>query len=235
MKKRLSLLGSTGSIGVNTLKVVSHFKGDLDVIYLTTNNNTELLIEQIKKFNPKGVCIVDQNAYVEVKEVLESFDLEIFSGREGLLELSKRDNIDIVLNGVVGAAGMEPTLNAINAGIDVALSNKESLVMAGDIIKRAMIKSGARLFPVDSEHSAIWQCLVGEEIEDVRKLILTGSGGPFREREVSSFNNITVAEALQHPNWKMGRKITIDSATMMNKGLEVIEAYWLFDLSLIHI
>tara|TARA_B110000116_G_scaffold152119_1_gene131535 strand:- start:498 stop:1643 length:1146 start_codon:yes stop_codon:yes gene_type:complete len=231
MKKRLSLLGSTGSIGVNTLKVVSHLKEELDIIYLTTNNNTGLLIDQIEKFHPKGVCIVDEDAFFKGRDALESFDIEILKGREGLLELAKRDNVDIVLNGVVGAAGMEPTLNAINAGIDVALSNKESLVMAGDIINKAMIKSGAKLFPVDSEHSAIWQCLVGEEIEDVRKLILTGSGGPFLEREVSTFNDITVEEALRHPNWNMGRKITIDSATMMNKGLEVIEAYWLFDFA----
>ena len=134
------------------------------------------------------------------------------------------------MNGLVGAAGMKPTLNAINQGIDVALSNKESLVMAGGIIKRAMEKSGANLFPVDSEHSAIWQCLIGENIKDIRRLILTGSGGPFRKRTLKSFNDISVEEALKHPNWDMGRKISIDSATMMNKGFELIEAYWLFDL-----
>jgi len=155
-------------------------------------------------------------------------DIEILTGREGLLELAARDDVDILLNGLVGTPGMEPTLKAIEAGIDVALSNKESLVMAGDIIQKAMDKSGAKLFPVDSEHSAIWQCLVGENIDDVRCLILTGSGGPFRTRDITTFDNIMVDEALNHPNWDMGRKITIDSATMMNKGFEVIEAFWLF-------
>ena len=144
------------------------------------------------------------------------------------LELAKRPDVDVMLNALVGAPGMEPTLLAIKAGVDVALSNKESLVMAGNIIKKAQEQSGAEIFPVDSEHSAIWQCLVGEELEDLNRIILTGSGGPFRQKEISLFSNITVKEALNHPNWDMGEKITIDSATMMNKGLEVIEAYWLF-------
>ena len=144
------------------------------------------------------------------------------------MDLAARQNVNIMLNALVGASGMEPTLIAIEAGVDVALSNKESLVMAGEIIQSALKKSGAKLFPVDSEHSAIWQCLVGEDLSDVRNLILTGSGGPFRERDKSTFRDITLSEALKHPNWEMGNKITIDSATMMNKGFEVIEAYWLF-------
>lgn len=228
MSKRISILGSTGSIGVNALKVGSHLKDELDIIYLSANRNAELLIQQAKEFQPKAVCIVDVSAFPDVQNALMHLDIEILTGREGLLELAARDDVDILLNGLVGTSGMEPTLKAIEAGIDVALSNKESLVMAGDIIQKAMDKSGAELFPVDSEHSAIWQCLVGENIDDVRCLILTGSGGPFRTRDITTFDNIMVDEALNHPNWDMGRKITIDSATMMNKGFEVIEAFWLF-------
>ena len=228
MSKRISILGSTGSIGVNALKVSSHLKDELDIIYLSANRNAKLLIQQAKEFQPKAVCIVDESAFSDVQNALMHLDIEILTGRESLLELAARDDVDILLNGLVGTPGMEPTLKAIEAGIDVALSNKESLVMAGDIIQKAMDKSGAKLFPVDSEHSAIWQCLVGENIDDVRSLVLTGSGGPFRTRDITTFDNIIVDEALNHPNWDMGRKITIDSATMMNKGFEVIEAFWLF-------
>jgi len=228
MSKRISILGSTGSIGVNALKVSSHFKDELDIIYLSANRNAKLLIQQAKEFQPKAICIVDKSAFPDVQNALMHLDIEILTGREGLLALAARDDVDILLNGLVGTPGMEPTLKAIEAGIDVALSNKESLVMAGDIIQKAMNKSGAKLFPVDSEHSAIWQCLIGENIDDVRCLVLTGSGGPFRTRDITTFDNISVDEALNHPNWDMGRKITIDSATMMNKGFEVIEAFWLF-------
>ena len=228
MSKRISILGSTGSIGVNALKVSSHLKEELDIIYLSANRNAKLLIQQAKEFQPKAICIVDESVFPDVQNALMHLDIEILTGREGLLELAARDDVDILLNGLVGTPGMEPTLKAIEAGIDVALSNKESLVMAGDIIQKAMDKSGAKLFPVDSEHSAIWQCLVGENIDDVGCLILTGSGGPFRTRDITTFDNIMVDEALNHPNWDMGRKITIDSATMMNKGFEVIEAFWLF-------
>ena len=228
MSKRISILGSTGSIGVNALKVSSHLKDELDIIYLSANRNAESLIQQAKEFQPKAVCIVDESVFPDVQNALMHLDIEILTGREGLLELAARDDVDILLNGLVGTPGMEPTLKAIEAGIDVALSNKESLVMAGDIIQKSMDKSGAKLFPVDSEHSAIWQCLVGENIDDVSCLVLTGSGGPFRARDITTFDNISVDEALNHPNWDMGRKITIDSATMMNKGFEVIEAFWLF-------
>jgi 1-deoxy-D-xylulose-5-phosphate reductoisomerase len=228
MPKRISILGSTGSIGVNALKVSFHLKDELDIIYLSANRNAELLIQQAKEFQPKAVCIVDESAFSDVQNALMHLDIEILTGRESLLELAARDDVDILLNSLVGTPGMEPTLKAIEAGIDVALSNKESLVMAGDIIQKSMDKSGAKLFPVDSEHSAIWQCLVGENIDDVSCLVLTGSGGPFRTRDITTFDNIMVNEALSHPNWDMGRKITIDSATMMNKGFEVIEAFWLF-------
>lgn len=226
--KRISVLGSTGSIGVNALKVASHLEDELDIVYLSAFKNADLLIEQAFKFNPEAVCIVDELAYKKVENELASTPIKVLKGREGLLDLAARQNVNIMLNALVGASGMEPTLIAIEAGVDVALSNKESLVMAGDIIQSALKKSGAKLFPVDSEHSAIWQCLVGEDLSDVRNLILTGSGGPFRERDKSTFRDITLSEALKHPNWEMGNKITIDSATMMNKGFEVIEAYWLF-------
>ena len=228
MKRRISILGATGSIGVNALKVVSHLENELEIVYLSANKNMTLLMKQIKEYQPKAVCIVDEESYNQVKEEVQSLNIEILFGRSGLLELAKRSDVDVMLNALVGAPGMEPTLLAIKAGVDVALSNKESLVMAGNIIKKAQEQSGAEIFPVDSEHSAIWQCLVGEELEDLNRIILTGSGGPFRQKEISLFSNITVKEALNHPNWDMGEKITIDSATMMNKGLEVIEAYWLF-------
>ena len=229
MKKRVSILGSTGSIGINTLKILMRLEDEFEVTCLTANTNCNLLIDQAKRFNPESVCIVDESSYKKVKNALSSTDIEIFSGRSGLLDVSQRDNVDIVVNALVGAAGMEPTINTINAGVDVALPNKESLVMAGRIIKSKLKEKGSRIFPIDSEHSAIWHCLLGEKFEDVGRLILTGSGGPFRERNINEFNNISVEEALDHPNWQMGKKISIDSATMMNKGLEVIEAYWLFD------
>lgn len=231
MKKRISILGSTGSIGVNALKVVDHLSAELEVIYLSANTNSQLLIQQAKRFKPRAVAIVDSDAYLKVKKELSNNMVEVLQGRDGLLNLASRNNVDIMLNGLVGAGGMEVTLNSISAGVDVALSNKESLVMAGDIIHSAMKKSGAKLFPVDSEHSAIWQCMVGEDLNDIRSLILTGSGGPFRNRPLDTFEEISIEEALNHPNWDMGKKITIDSATMMNKGLEVIEAFWLFSFN----
>ena len=228
MKKRLSILGSTGSIGVNALDVISHLKDEFEITYLSANSNGDLLLEQVKEFTPKAVAIVDEAASKKIKGDLDSMGVELLTGRLGLLDLAQRNDLDIMLNALVGASGMEPTLHAIRAGVNVALSNKESLVMAGDIINKALEESNTKLFPVDSEHSAIWQCLVGEDILDVNRIILTGSGGPFRERALSTFEDITVDEALKHPNWDMGKKITVDSATMMNKGLEVIETFWLF-------
>ena len=229
MTKKLSILGSTGSIGENTLLVADNLGEQIDILYLSANRNVERLIEQAQKYYPKTVAIVDEEAGKKVTSALNG-QIEVLTGREGLLELAGRDDVDIVMNGLVGSAGMEPTLRSVEAGVDVALSNKESLVMAGSIINEAKQKSGAKIFPVDSEHSAIWQCLAGENMADVRKIILTGSGGPFRTKNVETFINITPKEALNHPNWDMGNKITIDSATMMNKGLEVIETYWLFGL-----
>lgn len=229
MSKKISILGSTGSIGQNALNVVDNLKDHFEVLYLTANSNYKLLIEQALEYRPKAVNIVDTQFANEVESQLKNENIDVLVGRDGLLELSKKENVDLVLNALVGTAGMEPTLNALSVGNDVALSNKESLVMAGHLVKSIQQKSGANLYPVDSEHSAIWQCLQGEQNEDVNKIILTGSGGPFRTRDINTFHRITPAEALKHPNWSMGNKITIDSATMMNKGLEIIEAYWLFN------
>jgi len=228
MQKKLSILGSTGSIGVNALKVISNLDKSFKITYLSTFRNVELLFDQVKEYSPKAVAVVDELEAKKIKSALDSMDIELLTGRVGLLELSQRSDVDIMLNALVGASGMEPTLNAINSGVNVALSNKESLVMAGNLINKALEDSDAELFPVDSEHSAIWQCIVGEDYKDINRIILTGSGGPFRERSLSTFAEISIDEALNHPNWDMGKKITIDSATMMNKGLEVIEAYWLF-------
>ena len=230
MKKKISILGSTGSVGVNTLKVINNISKEFDVVYLTGNTNSDLMIKQCLEFNPKSVVMINEEASEAVKKGLSGYDINVLSGRESLLSISRDKEIDLVLNALVGSPGMEPTLEAVKAGVDVALSNKESLVVAGDLITTEMKKTGANIFPVDSEHSAIWQCMVGESLSDIEKIILTGSGGPFRTRPINTFVDIKVSEALNHPNWEMGKKITIDSATMMNKGLEVIEAYWLFNI-----
>ena len=230
MKKKISILGSTGSIGVNALNVIRNIPEEYEIVHLTGNMNSDLMIKQCEEFHPDSIVMINEDSSEKIQKELTNNDVEVLSGRENLLRISKDKNVDLVLNALVGSSGMEPTLEALNAGVDVALSNKESLVVAGDLIKSAMKNSGANLFPVDSEHSAIWQCLVGESIDDIEKIILTGSGGPFRKRAINTFSEITISDALNHPNWDMGNKITIDSATMMNKGLEVIEAYWLFNM-----
>jgi len=229
--KRLTILGSTGSIGENALRVVRAHQEKFALVGLSAHSNYQRLIEQAKEFHPVVVCIVDEQCAERVKDALSDTGIKMYAGRSGLLELAARDDANLMLNGLVGTPGMEPTITAIENGIDVALSNKESLVMAGDLINRLLDEHEVDLFPVDSEHSAIWQCLIGEEMSQVRRLILTGSGGPFRTTPREQFNQLTVEEALNHPNWKMGNKITIDSATMMNKGLEVIEAHWLFEIA----
>ena len=228
MKKKVTILGSTGSIGVNALDVINNL--EIDIVGLSANTNSQLLIEQAKKFQPESVSIVDEDAYLIVKDALKNTSIDVLCGKNGLLEISSRDDVDLVLNALVGSSGMLPTVYAIRAGADIALSNKESLVMAGKIIERERKKANVNIFPVDSEHSAIWQCLVGESKEEVKRLILTGSGGPFREKKISTFKDIKPEDALKHPNWEMGKKITIDSASMMNKGLEVVEAVWLFEM-----
>ena len=229
--KKVSILGSTGSIGINALNVIDNHLGEFDVIALSANKNGQLLIEQALKYQPEFVAIVDTETAIIVEDQLSSTNIKVLKGRDGLLELSSYEAADLMLNALVGSSGMEPTINALKSKVDVALSNKESLVMAGNIINDIKNNSGAKIFPVDSEHSAIWQCLTGESMEDVNKIILTGSGGPFRTLDRNKFSSITPEQALKHPNWDMGNKITIDSATMMNKGLEVIEAFWLFNIS----
>jgi 1-deoxy-D-xylulose-5-phosphate reductoisomerase len=228
--KKVTILGSTGSIGRNALNVIDNCEDQFSVIGLSANRNSQLLVEQAKKYQPKFVSIIDSEGADYVEQKLRSFDVIILKGREGLLKLASYENNDLLLNALVGTSGMEPTINAIRSKVDVALSNKESLVMAGSIINELATRNGVKIFPVDSEHSAIWQCLAGEDSKEINKIILTGSGGPFRTLPIEMFNTITLDQALNHPNWDMGNKITIDSATMMNKGLEVIEAYWLFNL-----
>ena len=180
MTKKISILGSTGSIGVNTLNVIDTLQDQFDIVYLSTFQNKELIIEQAKKYQPKAVVIVNDSHVEDIQNALEKENIEILFGRDGLLEISKRDDVDLVMNGLVGSAGMEPTINSLKAGVDVALSNKESMVMAGDLINNIMLESGAKIYPVDSEHSAIWQCLVGENVKDIKRIILTGSGGPLK-------------------------------------------------------
>ena len=229
--KSIGILGSTGSIGTQTLDVIDTLPGKFYIKYLTSNQNTELLGEQALKYKPDTVCIANEEKRDDLEIILAGTNINITSGRNALLEAAGRNDVNLVMNGLVGAIGMEPTIEAVKAGVDVALSNKESMVMAGGIINELLKKHSGNLFPVDSEHSAIWQCLTGEKIDQVKRIILTGSGGPFRTKPKEEFSLITREEALQHPNWDMGNKITIDSATMMNKGLEVIEAHWLFNLN----
>ncbi len=226
--KKLTILGSTGSIGQNALKVVDSHPDRFQIIGLSANTNLELLIEQAQKYQPQIACIVDSGKHTELQDALREYATEVVSGRSALLELAANDHADLLLNAIVGSAGMEPTIQALKNNVDVALSNKESLVMAGNIINDLLREYNVSLFPVDSEHSAIWQCMRGETYDDVSRIILTGSGGPFRELSKEELRHVTKEQALNHPNWSMGKKITIDSATMANKGLEVIEAYWLF-------
>ena len=228
--KKIGILGSTGSIGSQSLQVMDQFPEKFDIKYLSAHNNIHGLVQQASKYKPDTVCIVNEEKKADLENALEDTNINVVSGRGALLDMSSRNDIDLVINGLVGAQGMEPTICVIKANVNLALANKESLVMAGEIINQLLEKSSGKLFPIDSEHSAIWQCLVGEKLNQVNKIILTGSGGPFRNKPLEDFTNITRNEALQHPNWKMGNKITIDSASMMNKGLEVIEAHWLFNL-----
>ncbi len=228
--RRLSILGSTGSIGTQALEVVDVLPDRFDVVVLTANRNARLLSDQAKKYQVDMAVIADEGQLPELQSLLAHTEIKTAGGRKALLEAAARDDIDVCLNGLVGGAGMAPTVAALQAGVDVALSNKESLVMAGAYIDGLVTEDGPYLYPVDSEHSAIWQCLAGEESDQIERLILTGSGGPFRTLPKEQFATITKAQALKHPNWDMGAKITIDSATMMNKGLEVIEAKWLFEM-----
>ena len=227
--KQISILGSTGSIGVNALDVVRRLQDRFQIVGLAAGKNVELLRQQALEFRPKIVSVADSEAVTDLRAELERHGTRVVCGQEGSVEVATHPDAGIVLSAIVGAKGFLPTLKAISAGKDVALANKETLVVAGPIISREVARMSTRLLPVDSEHSAIWQCLNGAKKETVRKLILTASGGPFLDKDLSSFDNITIDQALAHPNWRMGRKITIDSATLMNKGLEMIEAHYLFD------
>jgi len=227
--KNIGILGSTGSIGKNSLEVISNLEKGYRIVYLTTNKNIELLEKQIKEFKPKAVAVIDKSFAMKLKKRINN-SVQLFSGEEGLLQLIESYDVEVVINSLVGFAGLRPTVELIKRGVTIALANKETLVAAGDVIKQLLRKHKTKIIPIDSEHSAILQCLVGEKSEFVSRLILTASGGPFLSLNKNKFHKITVEEALKHPNWKMGSKITIDSATLMNKGLEVIEAHWLFDL-----
>jgi 1-deoxy-D-xylulose-5-phosphate reductoisomerase len=228
--KKIVLLGSTGSIGVNTLEVVKCFPDKFSIEALSVNSNIELLKEQIKLFSPKFVVVNDRLKAKELRSQISDVCI-VLEGEEGLKEVSATCDYDIFVGAMVGFAGLAPTLEAIKRGKRIALANKETLVVAGEMVTRLIKEHNAELIPVDSEHSAIFQCLIGEKVSEVKKIILTASGGPFLHRSKDELHTVTIEDALNHPNWKMGSKITIDSATMMNKGLEVIEAYWLFGLS----
>ncbi len=228
-KKKIALLGSTGSIGTQALEVISEHANLFEVEVLTANNNSTLLIEQAKKFKPNTVVIGNEEKYTKVNGALFDLGIKVFAGEKSLEDVVEGENIDVVLTALVGYAGLKPTIKAIKAGKNIALANKETLVVAGDLITKLCQQYGVSIYPVDSEHSAIFQCLAGE-INPIEKIYLTASGGPFRGKLKSDLLNITKAQALKHPNWEMGAKITIDSASLMNKGLEVIEAKWLFDL-----
>ncbi len=224
--KKILILGSTGSIGVSTLDVIRNFKEHFEVFGLTANSNIDLLQKQITEFKPKFIVIRNLEKAKKIKQYINS--CKILSGEEGLVEITKNGDYDILVSSLVGFAGLAPTLESIKRGKRIALANKETLVAAGEIVIDLAKKYNAEILPVDSEHSAIFQCLVGEEHNSVKKLIITASGGPFLNKSVKELQNVSVEDALKHPNWDMGNKITIDSSTMMNKGLEVIEAHWLF-------
>lgn len=223
-------MGSTGSIGTQTLAVVREHPMLFEIEVLTAGGNAELLIAQAKEFLPQAVVITDESKYTLVKESLSSLAIAVYGGQEALNEVVQRENVDIVLTALVGFVGLKPTMSAIKAGKDIALANKETLVVAGELIMDLAKRHNVKILPVDSEHSAIFQCLIGEDNNVVEKIYLTASGGPFRGKDITYLSTITKKEALKHPNWIMGQKITIDSASLMNKGLEVIEAKWLFNL-----
>ena len=231
MKKGIAILGSTGSIGTQTLEVISEHKNLFSVEVLTANNNCDLLIEQAKKYNPNAVVIVNRDKYDKVNSELSKLGIKVYAGQKSLEQIVESEEINIVLTALVGYSGLIPTINAIKLGKKIALANKETLVVAGDLITKLSKEYNAPIFPVDSEHSAIFQCLVGENNNAIEKIYLTASGGPFRGKKAAELKTITKKQALRHPNWSMGAKITIDSATLMNKGLEVIEAKWLFNLN----
>jgi 1-deoxy-D-xylulose-5-phosphate reductoisomerase len=229
-KKGVAILGSTGSIGTQALEVIRTYPDRFDLQVITAQSNAKLLIEQAKFFQPNAVVIGDEAKYQEVRDALFSEDIHVYAGSQALCQVVESNEVDVVLTALVGYAGLKPTLAAIEAGKDIALANKETLVVAGELVTQRARAKGINIYPVDSEHSAIFQCLVGEFHNPIEKVYLTASGGPFRGWKADVLKSVTPAQALKHPNWSMGAKITIDSASMMNKGLEVIEARWLFGL-----
>ena len=231
MNKKIFLLGSTGSIGVSTLDVIRQHPENFTVSCLVANRNIDTLAQQVAEFRPSAAVIYDDNAYTVFRDKYDFPEVKIFTGKSGLQQALEYCESNVFLNAFVGFSGLEPTVRAIEMGLDIAIANKETLVVAGELITNLAKEKGANLLPVDSEHSAIWQCLLGEDSLSVTRIILTASGGPFRGWPQEKLNGVTPEQALKHPNWKMGAKITIDSATLMNKGLEVIEAYWLYPVT----
>ena len=229
-KKNIAILGSTGSIGTQALDVIRANPDKFVAEVLTANGNADLLIKQAIEFNPNAVVIADETKYAYVKEALKSYDIKVFAGDKAIAQVVQMDTVDVVLAAIVGYAGLASTISAIKAGKQIALANKETLVVAGEIVTQLAKENGVNLYPVDSEHSAIFQCLTGEWHNPIEKIILTASGGPFRGKDQAFLQTVKKEQALKHPNWDMGAKITIDSASLMNKGLEVIEAKWLFNL-----
>lgn len=229
-KKNIAILGSTGSIGTQALEVIAAHPDQFAVEVLTAQNNCDLLIQQALAFKPNAVVIGHEEHYDKVFKALDKHDIKVYAGENALAAVVEMDTIDLVLTALVGYSGLRPTIRAIEAGKNIALANKETLVVAGELITRLAREKGVNIYPVDSEHSAIFQCIVGEFHNPIEKIILTASGGPFRGRSRQELGHVTKAQALKHPNWDMGAKITVDSATLMNKGLEVIEAKWLFGL-----
>ena len=229
-KKKIAILGSTGSIGTQTLDVIEEHPDLFEAYALTANHNADLLIEQARKFNPEFVVIADETLYGKVKDALSDLPMKVYAGSDAICEVASMDTIDVVLTAMVGYAGLKPTIAAIKAHKTIALANKETLVVAGQLVERLSMENHAPILPVDSEHSAIFQCINGENPDQIEKIIITASGGPFLHTPADKLKDVTPAQALNHPNWSMGAKITIDSASMMNKGFEVIEAKWLFGL-----
>ena len=234
MIKKISVLGSTGSIGTQTLEI-ARYNQDIGITALAAGSNVELLEKQVREFHPKIACLWKEEAARELKRRIRDLDVKVVSGMEGLMEAACEPEAQIVVTAVVGMIGIRPTIAAMEAGKDIALANKETLVTAGHLIMPMAKKYGVSILPVDSEHSAIFQAIHGEENKEIHKLLITASGGPFRGRTTEELRRVTVADTLKHPNWVMGRKITVDSATLVNKGLEVMEAKWLFDMDLDHI
>jgi 1-deoxy-D-xylulose-5-phosphate reductoisomerase len=230
-KQQIAILGSTGSIGTQALEVISAHPDRFEVYALTANQSIDLLIKQARQFQPEVVAIANDAYYFTLKEALADLPIKVFSGSESIAQIAEMETVDVVLTAMVGYSGLLPTLKALRAGKKMALANKETMVVAGELVCELAQRYQSPIIPVDSEHSAIFQCLTGEVGNDIEKIILTASGGPFRNKEISYLQSVTKREALKHPNWDMGAKITIDSASMMNKGFEVIEAKWLFGLT----